>query len=97
MTYRGTLNDASGTVASGTVSQEALAAGSGRKYLLIQNPSTATEALWVNFTSAAAVDGASSISLAAGGSLVFEDEFCPGNAVNVTATTGGHKFCIKWG
>ncbi len=94
---RGTLQDASGTVTTGGISQTALAAGTGRSYLLIQNPADASEALWINFTDAAAVSGQSSISLAAGGALVFENEFCPNNAVNVTATTTGHKFCIKWG
>lgn len=94
---RGTIKDASGTVTAGGTSQVALAASSGRQFLLIQNPADASEALWVNFTDDAAVSGQSSISLAAGGALVFENEFCPNNAVNVTATTTGHKFCIKWG
>lgn len=95
MPVSGLIRDGSGTITTGGTSQEVLPAQTGRKFLLIQNPTTASEALWLNFTDAAAVDAAGSVSLAPGGAMSFEGDFVPQNSVNVTATTTGHKFTVK--
>lgn len=91
------LKDASGTITTGGTQQTALAAQTGRKYLLIQNPSTASEVLWINLTGNAAIDAAGSVSIEAGGALTFEGESQCSNAVSVIAATTGHKFTIWWG
>jgi hypothetical protein len=96
MTVTGILKDASSTITTGGTAQSALAANPGRKYLLIQNPSTASEVLWVNLTGTAVVDTQGSVSIEAGGALVFENGFEPSNAVSVIAATTGHKFTIWW-
>lgn len=67
---------------------------SGRRGCMIQNPTTATEVLYVNFGALASATVDNSYSLAAGasincaspGGLVISDP------VNVMATTTGHKF-----
>lgn len=90
------LRSASGTITTGGTAQTALVAQSGRAYLLIQNPSTASEVLWVSLVGTAAVDAAGSLSIEAGGALVFESEFgCP-DAVSVIAATTGHKYTIYY-
>lgn len=95
----GIPKDRSGTITVGATSQVAAAANIGRQYLLIQNIDAA-EDLWVNFdTAAAAIAGAGSIQLKPAGSLVFEAGmgFVPTCAINVNATTLGHKFTCKEG
>ena len=96
MAVNGIVKDASGTITSGGSPQTALAANTGRKFLLIQNPTTAAEDLWFSLTGAAAVDAAGSLSLAAGGAMSFEGDFVPSNAVSVIGATTGHKFTINW-
>jgi hypothetical protein len=92
----GTLTDRSGTVTTGGTSQQLAAANPGRKYLLIENPTTATEALYVNFTAAASTAGSSSISISPGGSLTMSAAtYVSQEAVTVTATTTGHGFTAK--
>lgn len=92
----GIVKDASDTITAGGTAQEALAANSGRKFLMIQNPTTASEDLWFSLTGTAAVDTEGSYSLAAGGAMAFEGPFLPSNAVSVIAATTGHKFTINW-
>ncbi len=95
-TRRGTLTDRSGTVATGGVSQTLAVANANRNYLLIENPTNATEPLYINFTNAAAVGGSSSISLAPGGSFtMIAPAFVSTELVTVTATTTGHAFTSK--
>lgn len=96
MAVTGIMKDASDTITSGGTAQTALAANPGRKYLLIQNPSTASEVLWVSLVGTAAVDTEGSVSIEAGGALVFENGFVPSSAVSVIAATTGHKFTIWW-
>jgi hypothetical protein len=88
-------NDASGTIATGGVSQQILAAQSvGRTFLLIQNRE-ATDHLYVNFGAAAASTGQSSIDLSPGASL-FMDVFIPRDTVNIIGPNTGDKFLCKW-
>lgn len=96
MAVNGIVKDASTTITSGGTAQVGLAANTGRKFLLIQNPTTASEDLWFSLTGTAAVDAAGSLSLAAGGAMSFEGDFVPSNAVSVIAATTGHKFTINW-
>lgn len=88
--------DKSGTIATGGTAQDAVAADTGRQYLLIQNIDAA-EDLWVNFGTNAVSASAGSILVPAKSSLVFEHVACPTGRVSVVAATTGHKFTIKVG
>lgn len=93
-----TVYDGGGNIASGGVSQQVFPYNQNRKYLLIENPVSATEALFCNFTGAAATTGTSSFSLNAGGSYERSTpNFVPRDAINCTATTAGHAFIAKEG
>jgi hypothetical protein len=79
-------------------SQPVAAANPARKALYIENPTTAAEPLYVNFTGAASDSTSgtnSSISLAPGGSYVDPPGFVTTEAVNVTSATAGHQFVCK--
>jgi hypothetical protein len=92
----GVLTDRSGTVTTGGTSQQLAPANSNRKYLFIENPTTATEALYINFTSAASTAGNSSISISPGGSLTMTAAtYVSQEAVTVTAATSAHGFTAK--
>ena len=93
-----TVFDFSGTISSGGVSQQVIPYNNNRKYLLIENPVNATEALWCNLGGTAATTGGSSFSLTAGGSYERSTpNFVPKDAVTCTAATGGHTFTAKEG
>ena len=93
---KGTLSDASGTVAVAGTSQLGLAAGSAKQYLLVQNMSTTGgQNLYLNWGNAAA-ETAGSVMLQPGGALVFEADFLPSDALNVTSNTAGLPFTIKY-
>lgn len=83
--------DLSGTIASGTVSQQLDGSATQRRKVFIANPSTATESLWINTSQAAAVSGTTSIEVVAGGSVLLDTD----EAIYITATTAGHKFLAK--
>lgn len=93
-TNSGNLKDASGTIAAGGATNQVALTAATRQYLLIHNPTTATEPLKVNF-GAPATDAAS-IYLAAGGSLTFENSMVPSQDVYVAAATTAHAYVIKW-
>lgn len=88
---RGTATDRSGTIASGGVAQNAMAANAARRYLFILNPATATEVMWFNLTTTATA-ASPSIQLAAGQSFVMESSFVSTAAVSVIAATTSHAF-----
>lgn len=93
-----TVFDWGGAVSVGGVSQQVIPYNQNRKYLLIENPVSATEALFCNFGAAAATTGSTSFSLNAGGSYERSTpNFVPRDAVNCTATTAGHTFIAKEG
>lgn len=92
----GVLTDRSGTVTTGGTSQVLAPANPGRRYLTIENPTTASEALYVNFTSAASTSVAGSISLAPGGSLTMSAAtYVSQEVITVTAATATHAFTAK--
>lgn len=86
----GSFTDASGTITTGGTSQEALAANTSRKSVLIHNPSSEIEALFVNFTDPASTSG-DSIELLSGEKIVVNTV----GAINLLAATTGHKFVVK--
>jgi hypothetical protein len=86
------------TITVGGTSQQVFPFNSSRRLLLIQNPTTATEALFCNFGAAASLSLGSSFSLAAGQSIFFsQPNFVPKASVNCTATTAAHAFTAKEG
>jgi hypothetical protein len=66
-----------------------------RRFLLIQNPVTETENLFVDFGSNAVADG-TDLTLVPGAAVIF-DVACPVDRVSVIAATTGHKFIMKEG
>jgi hypothetical protein len=86
--------DGSGTVTTGGTSQLVFAQNTNRSYLMCQNPTSATETLFVNLNSAASTT-AGSIELAAGGSATWGPGIAPNFPVFVTAVTTGHRFVCK--
>lgn len=98
----GTFTDRSGNIAAGGTSQQLAAANASRKQLIVFNPAdaagqniTSVEPLYINFTSAAADSGTTSLELLPG------EEFNSGSgpvsteAVNVVAATTGHVYIAK--
>lgn len=94
---RGTLTDRSGTITVGGTAQQLMAVNANRKYVLIINPSNASEALYINFTTTAVITGPPSIRLDAGDSFVMEGEFVTTELISVNAATTGHAFVAKEG
>lgn len=91
----GALTDKSGTITTGGTAQTAVAANTARKYLFIQNPSTASGSLWFS-TVATAVAASPSIELVPGAS--YESGlFCPTGAVSIIGATTGMAFTGREG
>jgi hypothetical protein len=89
----GVVVDRSGTVTTGGTPQQLMAANSNRMYLLIENPTTATEPLYISLTGNAETGSVRSLSIAPGGTYErAAPAYVPTNAVSVTATTTGHAF-----
>jgi hypothetical protein len=82
---QGTLFDWSGMIAVGGTAEEALPANDGRRYLLIQNPSSNGSALWVAFGQPS-IQASPSVELLPGATLVFEAGFVPTEGVWVVAS-----------
>jgi hypothetical protein len=88
--------DRSGTIATGGASQVAMPANANRRYLLIQNPTSAAASFWVTFvTGNAAVNASPSIEIAPGVTLTFEASFVPTDVVNVNAPTTGQVYTMR--
>lgn len=93
---RGVLTDFSGTIAQSNVSQLVLQPFAFRYFLFIQNPSAASESLFVNFTSPASINGNNCIELLPGSSIQMDVAgFISVEAVFVAAQTAGHAFVCK--
>lgn len=90
----GSLTDRSGTITAGGTAQTLAAANAARKYLLIQNNSSAD--LWLNFTTTA-VASQPSIRLRAGETFVMEGAFVSTQLVSVIGATTGQTFSAKEG
>lgn len=96
------ITDGSGLVATGATSQQVFAADSARAYLFVQNPNAtlsgvASESCFVNIGAAASSTAANSYEIANGGSLTFDGNAIPWQAVNITCPTTNHKFVAKSG
>jgi len=96
VTPGGTTTNRSGTIATGGTAQTAAAANSLRKYLLIQNPTTATASFWVNFGTTAVI-GNPSVEIAPGVTITQEANFCSTELISVIGATTGQGFIIKEG
>lgn len=90
------IQDGSGTITTANTSQQVFAAKADRGYLFCQNPTTATESLFVNY-GASASTSAGSIELSPGGVSQFLGLAVPTTNVTVTAATAGHRFVCKQG
>lgn len=94
---RGALTDRGTTITVGGTSQTLAAANATRRFLLIVNPPTETETLYVNFTSAAAANQ-TSVPLSPGGSMLMQSPGLVSNElVTVVAATTGHTVACKEG
>lgn len=93
LTTPGTL-----TVTTGGTSQQVFAVLASRRYLICQNPISATEPLYLNFGTAASTANNGSIEIAIGGSFSMHGGTSMyTGTVNVTAATTGHYFICKQG
>lgn len=87
--------DRSGTITAGGVSQQVMPVNGNRGLLVCQNPASATEPLYIDFTRNATTT--TSIELNPGGSFSAIGVGVPTTAVNVIAATTGHRFICKFG
>ena len=89
-----TTTNGSGTIATGGTFQSILASSGTRKGCLIQNPTTATEPLYVFFGANGSATTANSISLAPGASVncTVSGLLVATDNVSATATTNGHAY-----
>lgn len=94
MIGRGAYVTKSGTIVNGGTSQQVIAANAARKGLVIENPSSESESLFVEF-GAAADTGGTSIELLPGGSLDQNARIVSTQSVNLNAATTGHKYIVK--
>lgn len=85
-----TTTDRSGTITSGGVAQTAIALNASRKTWCIQNPTTATEALYVRINGTASATTGN--SLVAGAQVCNQPNVIDTAAVSVFATTTSHVF-----
>lgn len=92
---QGVFIDRSGVIAAIGVSQAIMAINAGRKRFFIQNPSSAIESLFFNFTGAAVVGGPGSLELLPGGSYDSSMGPVSTEAIAVAAATAGHVFIAK--
>lgn len=91
---QGALTDGSGTITTGGSAQQIFAANTDRRYLLIQNVSTANE--WINFGTSA-TESEPSIQLVPGGSFEFDAGFVDTELVSIIGATTGQAFTAKQG
>lgn len=85
----------SATITTGGTSQIAVDGDNARGWLIVQNPTTATEPLFVDFGPNHLASTTLSAGLAPGGPISFLGGVVPAQQVNVTAATTGHAFiCV---
>lgn len=87
-----TVTRCSSTVATGGTSQTAVPANKGIKAWWIQNPSTATDSIFLDFTGAAVSTAGTSVELEPGQMLSFGGPVIWNNGVTVNAATTGDKY-----
>ena len=93
-----TATSRGGTITTGGADQTIAAANASRHALVIQNPCSATESLFVNINAAASTTGSgNALEIAACGIATLS--VAPGlidqEAVHITAATTGHAFYAK--
>ncbi len=89
-----TRTNRSGTITTGGAAQNLMPANASRKYLLLQNPSTATESLWFTELGVDAVQAPPSMELQPGQS--YESALdVPVTAISIIAATTGHAFTAR--
>lgn len=94
----GVLTDGHSTVTVGGTSQQLFAINASRLYLFVQNPSSETESLFIDFTSNASTAAGVSIELKPGAAFeMTSNTFITTEKVTVNAVTTGHKFIAKEG
>ena len=86
------LTDRSGAIAVAGTAQQACAANTSRRILLVANPDGANT-FWFR-TDAAATSGAGSVQVGPGGAFVF-DKVVPSGAVSVLGSVSGQPFTVK--
>lgn len=92
LAIRGSLQKYSSSIAVGGKSQKLLSASLNWNYIFIQNPSTATESLFVEYGIDATIDDTCE-ELMPGQFLYFKTPgFITEQQINIIATTAGHKF-----
>ncbi len=92
LAIRGPLNNFSSAIVAGGASQKLLDASPNWNYIFIQNPSTASESLFLNFTDPATLTSVS-MELMPGQFLNFRTPgFITTQQINITAATLGHQF-----
>lgn len=95
------MADYSGSITTGGTAQTTAPANARRVFLRVENPPSATEALFVRYDGTATNNSPSVNSTELGPGDVDEywatggTGFCPGGAVSVIAATTGHKFVVK--
>lgn len=87
-----TPTDRSGSITLGGTAQQIMAANTSRRYLLIQNNSSAN--LWINF-GIAAVQSQPSIQLQPGQAFVMENNTIFTSLVSIIGATTGQTFTAK--
>jgi hypothetical protein len=90
----GALTNSSGTTSATPSTSTTLSSAKSRKYLFIQNPTSNTVSLWINFTSAATASQPS-IQLLPGGSFVQESSFVSNELVTVLSTVASSPYIAK--
>lgn len=85
------VTDRSGTLTTGSTSQQVMAANTARRFLLVMNPIGATETLFIG-CGITATTASGMITLAPGGSWIESGAAVPSNAINVNAVTTAHAF-----
>jgi hypothetical protein len=93
---QGAVTNRSGTITAGGSAQQLAAANTGRRYLLVQNPSNAPGSLWIDF-GVNAVQASPSIEIAVGVTYELEGSFVPTSSVSIIGPTTGQAFTAKEG
>ena len=83
------------TIAVGGTAQSLVGANSSRKRLFVQNPSTATESLFLRFGGTATTTY-TSLELLPGAAFDSSGGPCPSDAISVNAATTGHQVHAWW-
>lgn len=86
------ITNRSGTLTTGSTSQQVMAANPSRSYLLVQNPVAATETLFVAAGYTATTVSGQQLALAPGGTWIAQGPSTPTDAINVNAATSAHVF-----